>query len=450
MNFDVFKNVKPDADSTKNVLDKITEKDAKYIEKLQKLEYKKSKSDKIIQIVSASAAALLIVTAVSLWAILGRGIRGIGVDAPTPSDSTYDVNIYRITVSYEGGLIYGQDSLQGFFDDFVSGKECVLEMTHMDRSDEKYSGLAEGEIPPLYVSTFSCMSDGSVIYKPEQAEGAYAQIDFAFEEHEFDHMKFVLDRDRNEYFAQLIDYDDKTMDFESFIPLSAVKNSHENSDRVYDSSKTQPVTVENGIVTAGEESLIDFFDGMINGYYVSADINGVTFRYRNRKDCMSIYENGVETEFSKRYKFFYPYMSNSDDNVWIGYVSENDAVQEIAELKSDEIDRLGLLFGSAQITVYDGMTSEVTLKDNGRLSGELKANYPAETQAPLSDGISYSIKLNHFITIYVYENEDGSISDSFGFTYPYEDKLRSVKMNKKFVQTVSEIISEAYGKTFSR
>ena len=57
MNFDKFKSVRPSVKSTKNVLDKISDKDEKYIEKLAKIQYKKSNSRKIIQIVSTTAAA---------------------------------------------------------------------------------------------------------------------------------------------------------------------------------------------------------------------------------------------------------------------------------------------------------------------------------------------------------------------------------------------------------
>lgn len=81
MNLNKFRDIKPDEKAMKDLLDKISENDAEYIEKLQKLKYKKSNNGKIIQIVSAVAAAVVLVAAFSLWALLGRGIRIIG-DTP--------------------------------------------------------------------------------------------------------------------------------------------------------------------------------------------------------------------------------------------------------------------------------------------------------------------------------------------------------------------------------
>ena len=56
--------------------------------------------------------------------------------------------------------------------------------------------------------------------------------------------------------------------------LDIIKNSHENSVRVYDSEKALPVTVENGRVISGENTISDFFESYIKGHYVSAEING--------------------------------------------------------------------------------------------------------------------------------------------------------------------------------
>lgn len=132
MNLNKFRDIKPDEKAMKDLLDKISENDAEYIEKLQKLKYKKSNNGKIIQIVSAVAAAVVLVAAFSLWALLGRGIRIIG-DTPGAPDDEINYNIYTVTVSHDGKLIDGKDMLQGFFDDYVSGRMCTLEMVHMDR-----------------------------------------------------------------------------------------------------------------------------------------------------------------------------------------------------------------------------------------------------------------------------------------------------------------------------
>ena len=43
MNLNKFRDIKPDEKAMKDLLDKISENDAEYIEKLQKLKYKKVK-----------------------------------------------------------------------------------------------------------------------------------------------------------------------------------------------------------------------------------------------------------------------------------------------------------------------------------------------------------------------------------------------------------------------
>lgn len=444
MNAEKFRNIKPDKDSMKSVLDKISENDAEYIEKLQKLKYKKSNSRKIIQIVSSCAAALLIVAAFTLWAILGRGIRGLG---ETPNSETDEIKTYNVTVSAEGEIIDGKNELQGFFDDYITGKACVLKTTYMDIAADNYHDLPKGEAPPSHIETYTCNADGSAVCELDQPRGSYGIIDFAFKERRFNHMKLVLDRERDEYFAQFTDFEDNNMDIEINMRLDILENTHQNSDRVYDSAKTEAVVVADGLVTAGEKSLQDFFDSMIKGYYASADINGVTFQYRNRSDCIFIYKDGVETEFSKEFKYICPYISNNrfgmDGKATVFCSTALDAMKEMVTLNFDEIDRLGLLFSAGQIILRDAnRIKEMTLNDDGRLTAELRANPPVGTDTALPEKVDYSITLNSFVSICVYENEDGGVSDVFGFRYPYDITLRAVKVSDNFVKIVSELVTK--------
>ncbi len=73
MNFDKFKSVLP-----KHT--KITTDDANYIEHLNSL--KEPRPNETLKIISTIAAAVVIVLAVGLWALIGRGIRGTGTHDP--------------------------------------------------------------------------------------------------------------------------------------------------------------------------------------------------------------------------------------------------------------------------------------------------------------------------------------------------------------------------------
>ncbi len=83
MNFDKFKNLKP-----KRI--EAPKDDFGYSNELLELKSRPT-AKKIIPILSTVAAAVVIVTVVTLWALVGRGIRiGIHTPAPAPSDKPSD------------------------------------------------------------------------------------------------------------------------------------------------------------------------------------------------------------------------------------------------------------------------------------------------------------------------------------------------------------------------
>ena len=446
MNLNKFRDIKPDEKAMKDLLDKISENDAEYIEKLQKLKYKKSNNGKIIQIVSAVAAAVVLVAAFSLWALLGRGIRIIG-DTPGAPDDEINYNIYTVTVSHDGKLIDGKDMLQGFFDDYVSGRMCTLEMVHMDRPGN-YEGLEQGEVPPSYVATFVCRENGTVLYKLDQPTGTYGLIEFAFNEQEFDSMKLILDRAQNKYFAQFVSYDG--MQIDTPLNLDIITNSHENSVRVYDSEKALPVTVENGRVISGENTISDFFESYIKGHYVSAEINGRTYLYKGKKEGFEIYENGEETEFSRNYGGTADIsIINNDYSVglgimWFGFAADNSSRETVVELDYDEIKRLGILYNSADIILYNisATVSKGVSKDIAELlTRELKENPPEELKMLPRDNPDYCLKLNDYVKIYAYKDDNGGILDDFSIEYSFGNKM-AVRISDNFIKLVLDLVSD--------
>ena len=78
-------------------------------------------------------------------------------------------------------------------------------------------------------------------------------------------------------------------------------------------------------------------------------------------------------------------------------------------------------------------------------SAALLEDMPFETKTALIDRLDYYIKLNDYVTIYFYKNEDGSLCDNFGLSYFEGDRVRSMKsLDDKFLNFVRELVN--YGK----
>ena len=444
MTFDRLKKELPSQDSINNVLDKVSEKDNKYIEKLCKLKYNKSNHIKIIQIVSTAAAVVAIVTVFSLWAILGRGVRG-QFENPSGTTQTDEIKTYTVTISAEGQLLEGADQIQGFFDDFISSKACIMQVVHMDRDTDNYYGLEEGEVPVSYITTLSCRADGKATVSYDQPDDVYSLIDFKFGSHEFDHIKLVLDKTAGMYFAQVIDFDDGTMSSTVFLPLEAVKNSSENSDRVYDSDMARPVTVKDGEVISGKESLRDFFDSAIKGYYVSAQINSQIYRHIDEGTGLQI-EGGLDNE---HFLNGMPVIEKADDDnglLSIGFKDANGAIINVMQLSTDEIESLGLLFSSAQAELCNSSMTEsaaVNKQTCGLITDELIKNPPKSSKTQLQTLPSFYFELNSCVTFELYRDDNQEISDVMGLKYSFETSAQTVKISDGLVSLLNEVVTES-------
>lgn len=448
MNFDKFKGVKPSAKITENVLDKISDKDEKYIEKLAEIQYKKSNKRKIIHIVSEAAAAVLLVTAFSLWALLGLGIRGTynpPADSPD-GDIDSEMSVYKITVTFEGELREGREELQRFFDDCVGEKACTIEVTHLDKGEDSYYGLPDGAVPPLYTTTLIYRKNGAVTVKFDQPDSAYSVIDFAFNNRDFVNMKFVFNRFENKFAVQyLTEGTDRS--YSSFLPLDEIENKYENSKRVFDTAKTESVKIENGNVISGESTLAYFFRSLIDRSYAAAQINGMLYTSdRDKADSMTISENGVETEFSKSNKISdisFAFDSDVSACIWTGFVCENGSKHTMAEISLSEFSRLGLLYSTrgAKLFAGDSDKTGTEIKNSDELVLALLEDMPLETKTALMVSPVCYIKLNDYVTIYLYKNEtNDSLNDTFGISYFEGDSIHSMGNGDKLLSIVKELI----------
>lgn len=442
MNFDRFKKQKPSQACIDSVLDTVSPEDDRYIQKLSNLKYNKSNMGKIIQIVSATAAVLAVVTAFSLWAILGSGIRGL-FEPPTGTTQTDEIKTYTVTVSIGGHLLEGADQMQGFFDDFISSKACVIKVVHMDHDVSEYYALEKGKAIVSHITTLSCRADGSATLSDDLPEGVYLK-DFEFVEGDFDHIKIVLDRAAGMYFTQGVNFDGTGFAFFE-LPLEAVKNSSENSDRVYDSDMAQPVTVKDGEVISGKESLRDFFDSAIKGYYVSAQINSQIYRHIDEGTGLQI-EGGHSNE---HFLNGMPVIEKADDDnglLSIGFKDADGAIINVMQLSTDELESLGLLFSSAQAELCNSSMTEsaaVNKQTCGLITDELIKNPPKSSKTQLQTLPSFYFELNSCVTFELYKDEQGGISDVMGLKYSFETSAKTVRISDVLVSLLNEVVTES-------
>lgn len=442
MNFDKFKSVRPSVKSTKNVLDKISDKDEKYIEKLAKIQYKKSNSRKIIQIVSTTAAAVMLVTAFSLWALLGRGIRGT-YNPPAGSPSSMG-SVYNATFQVVGEYILeGLDQYQKFFDDYVNGRACTLVATYIDTNNNN-------EL--IHKITFICDVDGSVTLKNKLYRDYSGENKTSVPDRKYDSMKFIMDRQSNLYLLEFNDYENPLPGWRIALGVDKLQNKYENSQRVFDTDNTEPVTIQDGNVISGEKTLAYFFRNIINHSYVSAEINGFRYVCESKTpaaqdgDCKEIYKNGVETEFSKNNKISdisFAFDPDVTADIWTGFVSDNGSKHTIAEISQLEFSRLGLLYSTRGAKFFTGDSDKTgtEIKNSDELVLALLEDMPLETKTALIDRLDCYIKLNDYVTIYLYKNEtDGSLNDTFGISYFEGDRIHSMGSGDKFLSLVKELI----------
>lgn len=271
MNFDKFKDMTPSRDVKASVLSCVNESNADYISSMSKLKLKQK--PRIAVIVMETAAAVVLLLAIMLWALIGRGVRNMD---PVPSGAHGgDVPVYKTLYDfYNGKAVYGGDDLQAFFDDYVNGKPCTLRLFKSSDapSDGRYFG---------YTELFEVNADGSgTVYYITDGDSGYADAYhgiycFAFPSVDFESIRFFFSGEREKCYMSI--GDTGYIDFN----IADIKNSYDNCDAVFDTRKADSVSTVNGKVLQGEESLKRFFENYSLGHYAEVTVNEETVTARN-------------------------------------------------------------------------------------------------------------------------------------------------------------------------
>lgn len=404
MNFDNCKKISPDKAFRDKILLSVTENDGAYINLLSALKSKK-RSKKWLVILSETVAAVALVTAISVWAILGRGMR-IGTQTPSVSTQT---PVYTVAYSSEQDrVVYAAKDLQLFFDDYVNGKACELKLF---RSDSSSDGVYFG-----YSNRFTVNEDGSgrVYYVsdgetgiPDTVHGTY---DFAVPYVDFEKITFLFSRNDNRWYMSYGG---------SFISFAAdcIVNNYQNSDRVYDADKAQAVTVQNGAVTAGEEALGHFFAEFTKNRYAEVKVNGEYYTaVRRMTDITLTSENGL--------------------------VAIKLGEREFLALTQAEVQRLGILYNGDNVTVIgNGNLDPVTVEDDTSFISALKESEQEQYKTHLETECEYTVKINDWFSICLYDEDgNGNIDGTVGFLYSYNTYPLAMRVSDALMLELEHLV----------
>lgn len=448
MNFDKFKNITPDSSLRADVLNSVDESDANYVTELYGLEYKQKKNNKWIKILCESVAAVAIVVAVALWAVLGRGIQIDNLPGSTQSDTGLYHVLYDIT---NHTVIHGKNDLQKFFDDFANGKKCAVEffVTGGDIASDvnKYIG---------YTKTFYVDETGkaAVYYNsdgiPYFEDSIFGTFDFAYSHEEISVMRFAYVGQAEKWYMQ---YDNRYVSFNA----STLKNTHENSERVYDTSKTDPVTTENYTVKSGEQSLKDFFEHYYKGLATGVTVDGKDFYF----DGLKLYtvDNDTSKELAKlEYQTTNHTLDIVEDtipdsinieplnNVSKVALSNTITVKSLStviiELNRDEVINLDLAHNAKDITLYQA-DSHIKITDKTiveTLVTAVKNNPKEQYKTYLGGDCDYTLEFNDNFSLSVFLTSDGTLSDMIGFNYDGFNVPIAIKANAELMTALQSVV----------
>ncbi len=138
MNFDKFKNI--------DMPDVKVEPDSEYLEKINKLPYR-AQSGRILSVVGTIAAAILIVLAVGLWAIIGRGVRGTNTELYAADGADINSAIELDASEWSASLIFWlkYDNIPLFDKTQPPSVVEMLDFYHSYNSSAMYDRSYEGK-----------------------------------------------------------------------------------------------------------------------------------------------------------------------------------------------------------------------------------------------------------------------------------------------------------------
>ncbi len=257
MNFDKFKKLKPRSIAAPS-------ESKKYSEELLSLKSRPSGA-KVISIISSVAAAIVIVTVVALWAIIGRGIQ----QSPTPSTPPADSTQQKQTLKKDDSITTLKRT--EFFDMFAEYQISAM------------PEFSENEIPDI--------SDmGWYIFHLNQSElngGTFPADIFNSEvkrlfgfDYNLQQSEIALDEgELKEYpFAELIGYDTEQTDEGTVVTATAAVYYMWNlTEQNCDETSPTDFAIAKGTVTGGNGNIGDISGIYVIKYLSDDDINPKKF-----------------------------------------------------------------------------------------------------------------------------------------------------------------------------
>lgn len=338
-----FKKIMPPDSLRRRVSENVPQNKSGYIDSLAYLGKKSEKGRAVLRAISGIAASILIVTVVTVWALIGRGIRGTEPILPSGTPENFGGN-YNVTIDKDGN-ISDKKALQSFFDDYQSGKGASLSLFISDgiknTSGTRYTFLVSSN--GMSTETSGTGEDiGNYTFLVTEKSKTW----------NIKYLPFIFLRDTDEYYIGSAKLD-----------LSFIKNRYENSEKLYDSKNALPVRIENGKITQGEKE----FSVFLNQYYTthSAAIhitgdNDMLLKKIGGSLC-AVTENGV----TENLEIDFEYTENQARIL----LSNKTEVTELLSFDKQSIINSGILFNGQfiQISDYDSSYVYGYLSDSERL-----------------------------------------------------------------------------------
>lgn len=417
MNFDKFKSITPDPSVKADLENQLTDSDKQYLASLDTLPTFK-KQNKALKIIAETAAAVAIVLAVALWAIIGRGFR---LTSEAPSHGT--ALEYQVIYSEPDNLLLeGGDRLQRFFDDFASGKPCTLHL--FIAKSKSQDGGYEG-----YTETYEINKDGNGFFSTDESgfniTTPLKQLRFAFS---------TL-KDTCYLQCDFYGVEDNILE----LPSAFLKNTHENSDRVFDLKNTETIVTEDNRILQGEKDFCRFFEYYYKKQAVEMKINDTIYLY----DGQYIYTGTEDKIENSKYKNVGYRTSNEYKNstdIYLNIYHETEitdsnvnvlphyaAPTAFITLENFDLERLGIRFFAETLTVTDGSSSRSFHHTDPlvkQLFDTVKISSHGSILYDITNEPTYLIDMTEDMQMYVYTDQNGKVEDYCAIAYSKTSQMR--------------------------
>lgn len=434
-----IKKVTPSDSLIKRVTENAKESDRDYIRSLEKLD--KSNAKEIFRVLSTVAAVIAIVVLVTVWALIGRGIRGTEPVIPSDKNDVAEKKEYFITRK-DREVIDGKESLQSFFDDYMNGKACKLDIFEISQLE------GNKRIGHSFVIDIDENGTG-VTYYQTAANAKYT----AYPDAEYYYENYAHDLSNPlEIHSLRFAFTEFGIDFISFayrdsissepLDMSFIENSYENGKKVFDESKAKKLEEDS-------EAIYEFLENYYTGS--SAFLNFGEYRFQHvtygndsvYKGPQSAYANCVLTMSADR----------SKGTVDITVNAHGEKLLDIATLDYNEAIERGIFWHTAFLSSsYSGYSAYHNLDYNERLQKtqslvqdiRKEVTADAELKTDLYNVMYYRyLTFATNTTVYIYQNDDGTLWDTLGVSYPsYPKSIHAYKVSNELINKINESITE--------